>query len=920
MRIADFVLSKHSNFLSSTKPAAESTAWAGHIPFAFFIVSLLKPKILVELGVHAGGSYNAFCQAVRELKLDTKCYGVDTWRGDKHTGTYEEELYDQVVQYHRENYSFSTLLKKTFNEALENFSDQSIDLLHIDGCHTYEAVKKDFNTWLPKMKNDGVVIFHDICERSDDFGVWRFWEELKAKYNTIEMAHSHGLGVAFLGYKNAEVEQFASQFNQESFTKLLFEKMGNLFKENTELTAHNKGLQEAVNQYYQELEQRNHELIAQAQELNQKEQELIKTREALAVRDRELEHMSRQVNEMINSVSWKVTVPLRAVGQWVRKVRKSSPQIRLYLSKIVSKMRQVGLISALKKITRYPETDALKEFELWLEKNKLGKEDYEKIHKNLEELPYQPLISIILPVYNVEEKWLRVCIDSVQSQLYTNWELCIADDASTKTHVKRVLEEYRKNDERIKIIYRQENGHISAASNSALDLATGEYVALLDHDDEITVDALYENILLLNKHPEADLIYSDEARIDEDGRKHCPYFKPEWSPDTFLCQMYICHLGVYRTSLIKEIGGFREGFEGSQDYDLALRFTEKTNKIYHIPKVFYYWRTISQSVAGNPKAKEYAFTASYKAISEALSRRGEGGTVNQIPNCPGSYVVSYALKSRPLISIIISAGDELPATKKCIKTLLKVTDYDNYELIIIENNSSLSEDRDTYIELNSLTEKKISVIRKNESDNYSTMVNKAVSAAEGELVVLLSDKIEILTPDWLTKMAGQALRDSIGAVGAKIVFPDDTIQHAGIILGIYGAIGYSHRHVNKNEYGYFGRLLINSNYAAVSGACLMIKKDLYKDVGGLDEEYKTACSDIDMCLKLISNNHYNIVLPDVQMYIHEDIIKEYTDVFERFSIKDLTLLEMRWGDMFSNDPFYSPNLTREREDFSINLS
>ncbi len=323
---------------------------------------------------------------------------------------------------------------------------------------------------------------------------------------------------------------------------------------------------------------------------------------------------------------------------------------------------------------RYPKNV----YELWVRENRLTDADRKRILEHIDSLSYRPTFSLIVPVYNTDERWLRRCLDSVLAQLYPDWELCIADDASTDPTVRKVLEEYKARDARIRVVFRQENGHISASSNSALEMATGEFVALLDHDDELAENALYENAVLLNEHPDADMIYSDEDKITEEGKRHSPFFKPDWSPDTFLSQMYTCHLGVYRTELVRRIGGFRVGFEGSQDYDLVLRLTDKTEKIYHIPKVLYHWRTIHGSTALAHESKNYAYKAGLKAIKEALDRRNEGGWVENVVNYPGQYLVHYPVVGRPLISIVIPTKDHPQALDQCLKSIFTKTSYNSF--------------------------------------------------------------------------------------------------------------------------------------------------------------------------------------------------------------------------------------------------
>jgi glycosyltransferase involved in cell wall biosynthesis len=378
--------------------------------------------------------------------------------------------------------------------------------------------------------------------------------------------------------------------------------------------------------------------------------------------------------------------------------------------------------------------------------------------------------------------------------VYPYWELCIADDASTKTYVRALLEEYTSKDPRIKVVFRDENGHIARASNSAIEIAIGEFVTLLDHDDLLTPDALYEVALLLNKHPDADMIYSDEDKVDETNKFKEPFFKPDWCPDSFLSRMYTCHLGTYRRSLVTEIGGFRAGYEGSQDYDLVLRLTEKTEKIFHIPKILYHWRIHPASTASSLDNKTYAIDASKKALLEAINRRGEPGVVTPAPGPNGYYVVRYQLDTCDLVSIIIPTKNLGNIVDKCLLSIFEKTTYTNYEVILIDNGSN---EPATLEVINKWKRKEPNRFRCYPLDipfNYSKLNNFAVKQAKGKYLLFLNNDTEVVTPDWIEAMTEQAQRPSIGAVGALLLYPDNTIQHAGVVAGIGGVANHCHKH------------------------------------------------------------------------------------------------------------------------------
>ena len=558
-------------------------------------------------------------------------------------------------------------------------------------------------------------------------------------------------------------------------------------------------------------------------------------------------------------------------------------------------------------------------YEEWIQGHRLTQSDLENIVLEIQRMPYKPVFSVIVPVYNTEERWLRQCLDSVLAQLYPYWELCIADDASTEPHIHDLLNEYMNKDSRIRVVFRKENGHISASSNSALELARGEFIALLDHDDEITIDALYENAVLLNSHPDADMIYSDEDKITEENLRHMPFFKPDWSPDTFLSQMYSGHLGVYRAELIRKIGGFRVGFEGSQDYDLVLRFTEQTSHIYHIPKILYHWRTVQGSTARSADSKNYAYLAAKEAIQDALYQCGEGGWVEFFPHQQGQYRVHYPVQGRPMISIIIPTKDNGLYLDKCLASIFEKTTHESFEVIILDNGSSQIETMTLFDRWKSAEEDRIRIIRMDIPFNFALLNNEGVRQARGDLVCLLNDDIEVITPNWLEELAGQAQRKSIGTASAILLYPNSTVQHAGIILGVSGLISHSHRHWPVSWAGYFGRLMITANYAAVTGACLMVDKKRYLDAGGLDEYMAVAYSDVDLCLRLLKNGYRNVVLSHVRLF-HDESRSRGSDTApdnQSRLTREVQVMWKRWGDFLTNDPYYNPNLTRNGEDFSL---
>ncbi|EFU08346.1 glycosyltransferase, group 2 family protein [Enterococcus faecalis TX1302] len=556
----------------------------------------------------------------------------------------------------------------------------------------------------------------------------------------------------------------------------------------------------------------------------------------------------------------------------------------------------------------------------WLARNEVL--DIESMTQEIATFHYQPKISIAMPVYNVEEKWLRLCIDSILNQVYTNWELCMADDASTDPNVKKILTEYQQLDERIRVVFREQNGHISEATNSALAIATGEFVALLDNDDELAINAFYEVVKVLNENPELDLIYSDEDKIDMDGNRSDPAFKPDWSPDLLLGTNYISHLGVYRRSILEEIGGFRKGYEGSQDYDLVLRFTEKTTKerITHIPKVLYYWRMLPTSTAVDQGSKGYAFEAGLRAVQDALVRRGINGHATH-GAANGLYDVYYDIESEKLVSIIIPTKNGYKDVQRCVSSIIEKTTYQNYEIIMADNGSTDPKMHELYAEFEQQLPGRFFVESIDIPFNFSTINNRAAKKAHGEYLLFLNNDTEVITENWLTLMVSFAQQERIGCVGAKLLYPNNTVQHAGVILGLGGVAGHGHYGYPHGDLGYFGRLAINVNYSAVTAACLLMKKADFDAVGGFEEAFTVAFNDVDLCLKVQALGRDNVWLHEAELYHFESQTRGYDDKGKkkkRFE-QEKVMMEEKWGPLIENDPFYNPNLTRDIPNFSLRI-
>lgn len=540
------------------------------------------------------------------------------------------------------------------------------------------------------------------------------------------------------------------------------------------------------------------------------------------------------------------------------------------------------------------------DYQKWLEK---------KPKEKIEKLNYQPLVSIIIPTYNVSRQLLCECLDSVLNQSYTNFEVCIADDNSTLNETIETLKKYEKND-KIKIIYRKENGHISAASNSALNLAQGDFVALLDNDDVLDSNALYYMIKELNKNRDLDLIYSDEDKIDFKGNMCMPHFKPDFSLDTLLSINYICHFTMIRKSIIDEIGGFRSEYNGAQDYDLFLRIIDKTKRIGHVSKILYHWRMTDTSTASKSGNKSYVIDNGKKALEDYLKRNKIDACVEVHDNIQ-MYQINYNIKNEPRVSIIIPTKDKSDILKKCIDSIYKKTNYNNYEIIVI-NNNSVEEETFELLKNYKVKYDNFSYYRLECEFNFSYINNFAVSKSTGDYILLLNNDTEVITEDWLKHMVGYASQKHIGCVGAKLLYPNRTIQHSGVVTGVGGVAMHAYVQSGEHVPGYFGRLIGVYDWSCVTAACLMIKKKKYNELKGLDENIKVAYNDVDFCLKSLQKGYYNVVLPQVKLFHYESLSRgdDMSDSqYDRFK-SEIDYMCDKWKNKLINDKYYNKNLSK----------
>lgn len=577
-----------------------------------------------------------------------------------------------------------------------------------------------------------------------------------------------------------------------------------------------------------------------------------------------------------------------------------------------------GFFAKLKSKIKEGSVNINKFYPLWINENEPGETELQEQRSS--GFAYSPLISIAVPVYRTPLPLLEEMINSVVNQTYPNWELCIADGGSGSDALKKVLEEYASKDERIKLAFLEKNLGIALNSNKAIELAGGDFVALLDHDDTLAPFALYETVGAVNENPEADFIYSDEDKITENGKNRFdPHFKPDFSPDLLRSYNYITHLSVVKRTLLNETGCFREGFEGGQDYDLILRITEKARKIIHIPKILYHWRISRSSAAGSNSAKPYAEASAKKALTEHLERTGLKGVVEHT-NSIGHFRIIHENKGDRLISIIIPNKDNPHLLNQCINSIKSRTSYKNYEVVIVENNSSNPETFNLYDRLSS--NKKIKIIEWNKEFNYSAVNNFGAENSDGSTLLFLNNDTEVISGGWLKEMSSYFSRKNVGAVGSKLYFPGNHIQHAGIIIGMTDVAGHPFANFPRESEGYMHKLEVTQNLSAVTGACMMTPKEVFESVGGFDPGYPLAFGDVDYCLNVREKGFLIIFTPHAELYHYETATRGHENTVkkqERY-LGEVACFKKRWGKLLENgDPYYNPNLALNREDFSLKL-
>ncbi len=665
---------------------------------------------------------------------------------------------------------------------------------------------------------------------------------------------------------------------------------------------------------------RERELEKQNQKL-QKELDTYKLHYCAAMSQRdelaaELEESRECCKNYQESFSWKITKPFRFISRSLKKLIQKSSAGRYFLSGLRS-LRKDGVRKTWDKVLlHFSKKRRIKNFgeRFYLTGEERLKQEQTMFQKKIK-------FSILVPLYNTPLKFLEEMIESVRMQTYKVWELCLADGSDAgHRNVEKYCLSLQKKDARIRYKKLEKNSGISENTNACIEISTGEYIGLFDHDDLLHPSALYEMMCAIEKE-NPDFLYTDEATFEKVITNIITaHFKPDYAVDTLRGNNYICHFSVFKRSLLTEAGWFRKEYDGSQDHDLILRLTAKAKKVYHIPKLLYYWRSHPASVAADINSKTYAIDAGKKAVKDSIEACGEKVTVESSKAFPTIYRLKYKIKGNPLISILIPCKDHAEDTEICIESILQKSTYKNYEILLVDNGSVEKDTMELFEKL--AKNKRIRILHWNHPFNYSEINNYAAKEAGGEYLLLLNNDTEVITPGWMEEMLMYAQRENVGAVGAKLYYGDDTIQHAGIILGMGmdGIAGHAHYRQPKENLGYMGRLYYAQDMSAVTAACMMVKRAVYEKLNGFDEAFEVAYNDVDFCMRLRKEGYLNVFTPYAELYHYESKsrgLEDTKDKRKRFE-KEVKMFKERWKkELEEGDPYFNPNFDLMRDDFAV---
>ena len=794
------------------------SAWHEHIPFAFYAVDVLRPSVFVELGTHKGDSYCAFCQAVAELQLHTRCYAVDSWAGDEHAGVYGPDVLEELRGHHDLLYgSFSTLLQSTFDEALPRFADGSIDLLHIDGLHTYEAVKRDFDSWLPKLSRGAVVLLHDINVEGRGFGVRRFWDELKLAYPSFEFTHGNGLGVLGIG---------------------------------TDLPVE----------------------LAQLFRLN--------------------EQHRRWFTGFFSALGSGITT---------RKALETANAARRDEFSAVARMKRGAVASASATCHEDPA------YQDWIQRHAFSDAERRLVLDRLSALGERPRIHLFSEVRQEENAALGATISDLSCQLYAPWQLTVLAPFPRPGEFHDVPS--------LEWVETREDSNGAAAE--AMRRAQADWVAAIRPGDRLEPHSLAMVALYSGMRPHWQLVYCDEDRIDERGLRFEPSFKPDFNLDLLRSMPFLGDLCFVRRAALEALPEVRL-FGPAASYNLSLNVLDRCGEaaIGHIAEILYH-RCARPEEQPGVEAEE---RAAMRALRAHLRRNGLDAAVQQ-GFLPRTFRVTYRFPDRPSVSIIIPTRDRLDLLAPCVESLLQKTDYSNYEVLIVDNNS---EETETLAYLESLPQTslgRVRVLHYPHPFNFSAINNFAAREAGGEFLLLLNNDTQIIQSQWLERVLMHGLRPEVGVVGARLIFPNGKLQHAGVIVGLSGIADHPHLGLRVKDPGYMGRAQVDQDFSAVTAACMLIRKSLFLEVGGFDEErFPVLFNDVDLCLR-VRERRYKVIWTPYATVVHHGSVSQNSEKVSQKKLerirREQSAMAERWIEQMAEDPAYNRHLSLADKHFGV---
>lgn len=899
---SDFNPLNHPLVLAEPERLSGESGWRAHVPFAFFLVSALRPESLAELSNRLGDSYSAFCQAVERLELATQCRLFAALQDELDGNEELAELRDQ----HKTRFGhFSTLIQRKFADVLaptanENAADHSVDLLHIASFPNYEAVKRDFTNWLPKVSSRGVVLLSNIGEEPRNREVRQFWMELKSQYPHFEFTHSGGLGLLTTGQMVPAELLALCQASAEETARIraFFQRLGQAAVDAAQ-----------TSQRLTEIVEANARLAAKQHEVDVLNRQLAEANLQKQIAEDRLLHaeqaansLSRQLTELTSSRAWQMM-------QMVWRVRaKFAPVANSATTKAAATEQLPESGSPAEKTFDY---------QTWLAEHEPSQTELASQRTRSRQFSYRPLISIVTPVYRTPLQVLRATVESVLRLTYDRWELCLVNGGSADDELRQLLTDYSELDQRIRIKFLPENLGIAENTNEGLRMAEGEFIALLDHDDELAPNALFEYVQRLNQQPDVDVFYSDEDKLDESGARCYPFFKPDWSPEYFRGVMYVGHLLCFRRSLLDQAGWLNRGYDGVQDFELMLRLSEIAARIEHIPKLLYHWRQLPGSIAKDSGAKPNISELQCAAVNEQLTRlKLPAKAVIASPHHQLHVAPESPAKPERVSIIVAHTRDHIAASENlavCLHSIYLNSEDSNYEVILVSDdvNAVTTPGIRGMVERLSLRQFYLPG-----SFSYARAYNLGAQHVESASLLFLNSLVKVNTPDWINHLVYYAAQPSVGAAGGLLLSADGSVQSAGIAVGAAGVTNVM-RGFNPEADGYAGSLICAREVNAIASDCLIVKRELFRELGGFNEHFSAQFYDVDLCLRLRIAGRRILFTPRV--VLNQQVTQSPV---ANVNLVDQTLLLDRWqpemaAEGNTGDPYYNPNFDPLKADYSL---